>query len=329
MNRLRNQFAITAAFAIALTLPQPASFARTPQGGIGPARTTLAIEIEGAFAGLASFVDGGHPTAAVINEPAGFGGIIKKHIGAIHYDEITITCGAGMSEDFYKWVGHWVEGVTVPRNGSIVELDERGTVLRKLDFFNAIISEVAFPALDASSKDPAQMTVKFSPESTRRKTGGSRYDFPASSDKTTWPAANFRLRIGGVLIPASRIDAITIKRSFQPKPPAGEPNDQFPQQHLVFSDLAVTLAESHARFLYDWFEDFVIRGNSGDDKELRGSLEYFDQRGAVLFTLTFDHMGIFNLKPDRTESIGNDFPKVKAQVYVEIVSFNIGAAVPS
>jgi hypothetical protein len=173
------------------------------------------------------------------------------------------------------------------------------------------------------------MTIKFSPESTRRKNGSGRYAFPVGTARANWPAANFRLKIRGGLIPATRIDAIFIKRSLLQSAAGGEPGTRLPQPALVISDLVITLAESHAQFFHDWFEDFVLRNKSGDDQELRGSLEYLDQRGAVLFTLTFDHMGIFNLKPDRAESVGNDLPKVKAQVYIEVVSFNIGAAVPS
>lgn len=330
MNRFSKQLAVIVVIAVSFTLPYASISASTPQGNISAVSSSnFAIELDGALAGFASFVEGGHATAAVINEPAGFGGIIKKHIGAIHYNEITISCGAGMSEDFYKWMKLWVEGTIIRKNGAIVELDERGMVLRKADFFNAIISEVAFPLLDASSKDAAQITVKFSPESTRSKSGSGRYNFPAGTGKATWPAANFRLRIRGGLIPATQIGAITVRRPFLQNVAGGVTDSQLLQLPLVVSDLAITLEESHAQFFHDWFEDFVIRGNSGDDQELRGSLEYLDQRGAVLLTLTFDHMGIFDLRPDRTESIGNDLPKVKSQVYIEILSFNIGAALPS
>ncbi len=40
---------------------------------------------------------------------------------------------------------------------------------------------------------------------------------------------------------------------------------------MEFPNLTVTLPESHAKEWIDWHEDFVIKGNSSQDKELSGA----------------------------------------------------------
>lgn len=67
----------------------------------------------------------------------------------------------------------------------------------------------------------------------------------------------------------------------------GEKRDnQVEAGYLVVPDLTVTLADDQrAVALYDWFESFVIRGNSGQDPEKNGTLQYLSSDLKTTFSL--------------------------------------------
>ena len=67
----------------------------------------------------------------------------------------------------------------------------------------------------------------------------------------------------------------------------------------------------------------VIKGNNGDDKEKGGTLEYLTPNlQEVLFTLTFQHLGIFKLTPEKVESGSENIRRLKAEMYCEDIQFD-------
>ena len=64
----------------------------------------FAVEVDGTLGGWLFSAEGGNPAAEVINEKVGPDHIAHKHIGGIKYDDLTVTCGAGMNRSFYQWI---------------------------------------------------------------------------------------------------------------------------------------------------------------------------------------------------------------------------------
>ncbi len=90
--------------------------------------------------------------------------------GNVKYEDVSFKCGTGMSREFYNWIDtaiKFTSNVDGRKNGAIVHFDYDYNELSRLTFHEALVTEFAMPALDASSKDPAMMTVKFKPEWTR------------------------------------------------------------------------------------------------------------------------------------------------------------------
>lgn len=184
------------------------------------------------------------------------------------------------------------------------------------------------PALDAASKDAAKMTTRFTPESTRRVTssrgqpvgdGGKR-----SGPQKQWLPANFRLRIDGLdeaTTKVSKIDAIVVKQKIVATPVGQQRGAELEPTAMEVPNLVFSMPESVADPVYEWLDSFVIQGRSTDDLERGGTLEYLDQRGATLFTLTFNHLGLFKLTPDKVEAGSESIRRVKAEMYCEDVHF--------
>src|SRR5215469_7026024 len=134
-----------------------------------------AIFLDSEMAGWLQSVEGGQAAGDAIAGRLGQYPVETKHIAGVKYEDITLTCGTGMSPHFYEWIKAATDSQYERKNGQIVTCDENFRPMSALDFSNAIITEVSFPALDAASKDAAKMTIKIRPEWTRisARPGGS------------------------------------------------------------------------------------------------------------------------------------------------------------
>src|SRR5258706_9344560 len=115
-----------------------------------------ALELDGVIAGWAASIEGGYASWDVVVENSGGGKFPRKHLAGVQYEDITITCGTGMSNSFYDWIKATFSNKSTRKNGAVISADYNGKEVSRLNFFNGLITEVGFPALDAASKDSAK-----------------------------------------------------------------------------------------------------------------------------------------------------------------------------
>lgn len=298
------------------------SAARSPQ-------IKIALELEGVMAGWLQSAEGGQATADIVIEKVGTDGVARKHLAGVKYEDITVNCGAGMSKAFYQWIQDSFDQKHTRKNGAIKAVDYDYNVRSVQEFTDAILSEVTFPALDAGSKDAAKMTIKFAPEITRTKAGSGKIDakFADTKHQKLWSPANFRLTIDGLDAACSKvnkIEALTIKQKIvEHAVGEGLTVDQEPAS-LEFPNLKISLPEAYAEQFADWHEDFVIKGNNGQDKEKTGALEYLDPtQTKVLLAISIHNLGIFKYEPDAlSENNSDKIRHVKAEMYCEEIRFS-------
>ncbi|HYL09121.1 MAG TPA: phage tail protein [Candidatus Acidoferrales bacterium] len=316
-----------------LTVLQPAfSVAAEPQlapaKAQGYAAARYGLELDKQFGGWVESADGGDATAPVVIEKLGPDHIQHKHLAGVKYEDITVNCGTGMSRGFYDWIKASFDKQFIRKNGAVVFADYAGKQNSRMDWSNALISEVGFPACDAASKDAGKLTVKISPEFTRRAAATQGpIGSPRQMAQKRWLSANFRLKIDGLdCSRVNKIEAITVKTVSVANPVGELRTYEVVPAHLEVPNLAVTTAESFAADFYRWHEDFVIKGNNGRDKERGGTLEFLtpDLRES-LFTLTFRGLGIFKLAPEKVEAGIESIRRVKAEMYCEDIGFAYGA----
>jgi hypothetical protein len=235
-----------------------------------------AIELDGIKAGWVWSVEGG------------------QAIADGKYEDITITCGTGMTKAFYQWMKDSFDHKHSRKSGAIISATFDHKEMSRMEFTNARIKEIRLPALDAGSKDALKMSITLEPEST--------HVAPAEAGMLPKePAANrlsskFRLQIDGLdCSRVNKIEALTVRQLESP-------------------NLVVTLAASHHD---NWRENQIVDRN--DKSNLRAaSLAYLDQdRKNVLMELKFD-MGIYKLTPDKVEAGGEG---LKAEMYCENITF--------
>ena len=286
------------------------------------------LELDGVLAGWVFKVSGGGTTADVVSEKIGPDHVIKKHLGGVKYEEIVVEAGLGMTKSFYQWIADSFDAKYSRKNGATIAADFDYKEHGRTEFTYGLLSEITFPMLDASSKDAAKIMVKIQAENTRTiKGSGKKIGVSSMAQKKQWLPANFRLDIPGLDCKyVNKIEPLVLKNKVVDNI-VGELRDyQKEAAHGELGNLTVTIAESHADSWYKWLDDFVVRGNCGEDKEKSGSLAYLaPDLKTELFTVSFSNLGIFKLGEEAIEAGAEGIRRVKAELYVEKMHFDFNA----
>jgi hypothetical protein len=289
---------------------------------------TISLEVQRAFAGYVNSAEGGLAVGNVVTEKVGPDHIVHKHLAGATYEDITVTCGTGMSKAFYEWVKSAFDSKHMREDIAVKTADYDGNVKTEMDVFHGLISGIGFPALDASSKNAATLTVKISPEFTRLKKGSGKLPAATKAGKTKkWLSANFSLTIAGLdCTRVSRIEALTLAAADTGNTSGKTRDLGLATTALAVPNLIVTLSEASAQSFFDWHDSFVIKGENGEGQEKTGTLDFLTpDLKESLFTLKFLGLGIFRLTPDKTEAGSGNVRRVKAELYCESISFSYGA----
>jgi len=288
---------------------------------------TFQLKLDGVEAGFIKSVDGGAITAEVINQAGGPTAYVKKHVGPPRYEDFSIDIGLWMARTVYDWIQASLKMNYQRKNGSIVSYDYNLEARSEREFYNALIAEVTFPAMDGAAKDQCYLTVKFSPEFTRMKKASGKATLPpVSASREMWLPSNFRLEIGGLdCTKVTAIDSFTVKQAAVSDDIGDARNSLKEPGRIEFPNLSITLAETTAQTWMDWFEDFVVKGNNGDDREKTGSLVFLSaNRQSELGRVNFFNLGIFKVACTKGDASADQIRRVTAHLYCERMELQIG-----
>lgn len=284
--------------------------------------TRYALDLNGTLAGPLNSVDSGYISGQV-TKAMGPMQQFKKHLATIVYEDISFQCGNNMAPFFYQWVQSALDGQPTQMNGAILTTNAMNQVIDRKEFQNALITEIVFPAMDASSKSPVFMNLTIRPGQTILQPGtGAQISFPLQQHKgKIWAASNFRLQIQGLEQACAhviKIDSLVWK---QPPVSQGAIGSRQSNQAQVgpfdVPNLVITLPQAQAEPFAQWFHDFVVQGQASDNDERPGILEYLEaDRQTPIMTLSFGHLGIFRMAP--VPQTGTKMiPLVKIEMYCE------------
>ena len=310
-----------ALIALTAALTAPTLVAAPPPRGI--VVSSFGLELGGTFVGFITKVEGGSVFANVVKEPSGEDFFLKKHLTAPSSRDIVLEFGAGMDSRLYEWIKGSLQRQYLPKSGAVLTIDYKGDVLSRLEFENAQITQITFPALDGKSKEQIRFSIRLTPTSTslNRKPVSS---VPVGKRPNALLASSFRLAIDGLdMSHALEIDALTIDLPLVADPASVCLHcDPTPTPPIDFANLIVTLSAAHADTAYDWLEDFVINGNNSDESERSGALDYLSADfHTSLFQLAFKGLGIFEIAPVPTSNT-DTIARVVVAMYCEQIAFN-------
>lgn len=245
------------------------------------------------------------------------GAIVKQVVG-LDPEDVTVELDlAAMPGAVAEWISESWEKRYSWRTGSLVEMDALMGEARVREFYDAHITEVRLPLLDASSKEPASATLRFSPQFVDD--GPPQAPLAVAPDpvEREWTNANFEIEIGslpcaGIL----RVDEIVVARTSDA--------DDAP---FEVANLVLRFPADDAGPWADWFESFVIEGNSTEANELNGSITFLSpDHEEELGRIHLSQVGIVALSIDAEAGAAAGFDVVRAELYVEGVQLDFGGA---
>jgi len=290
------------AIALLVLVPSPS---RAASGDVRSG--TYYLELDGSNVGALRNAEGGDPQAEEIEERLGSGVAPNKHLGPVTYSEISLEIGAGMEPAVYDWLAAACDMKSPRRTGALVLAGYDFNVISRKEFRDALVSEVALPALDAASKDAAAFTVKLRPELVRYSKGGGSVSSSSATRQRPWQASNFRLEIPGLdCTRIRRIEPIrwTLKVAADR---VGNQRDirQEPAAGVDLSDLQITLPESSLDTWQDWAQQFMVQGQSSDTQEKSGDLVLLgSDLQSEIARIHFSGLGIKGLQIVKADTAG-------------------------
>jgi len=282
------------------------------------------LNLNGANAGILKAVDGGDAYADVVTVQLGGGAFPVKHIAGVKYDDFALRLGFGMNKPVYDWISaSWKMNYT-RKQGSIITADFNYQAKTERTFRDALITETGFPALDASSKDVGDLTLQFAIEESLDLKASGALTAPVSKQKQ-WVRSNFKLEIDGIdTTRVSKIDGFSVKQAIVIGEVGSERIGTKEPGKLEFPDLKLTLAQSSLSSWATWFDDFVIKGNSGAANERSGRIAFLSpDLKTELAEIKLFNVGIYRLDPDPEDpSSADKIASFTAEIYVERMEFN-------
>jgi len=287
------------------------------------------LELGGVPCGFLKSVEGGAIIGEVINQPSGNPVFPKKCISQPKYEHVTILFGLSMNKALYEWISETLMGGFPRRDVAVVACDAKLQPRSRTEYTHCLITEVAFPALDGASKEPAYLRITFAPESTR--VGAAPGKVSAEASKAEAKAllpSNFALSIPGLdASRVSKIGEIVVKVWGPPADVGGIRIGGEQPSHIEFSNLVVTMPESAAETWGRWHNDFLVAGNNDDAAEKTGTISGLNaNRQAELFTITLRNLGILRLSADKAEANADQIKRVQAEMYCERIEFSYKGA---
>lgn len=247
----------------------------------------FALELDGAFVGYIDAVQLATSDTGLLVDKRG----LSKDIANLHATEITFQADAAMGKPMYDWIKSSMNmGSSGRKSGAIIYADFNYKALSRLEFQNALITEVGFPALDAASKDAAKMTVTIRPESSSRTFARTKDPLTARKQKA-WLCSNFRVDLGRL--------QFSPDASACSQPPLINPTYGPPAMEVA----SVIFNPREYQLFLDWQNILYCSGAPQESNESPCTFTYQDPDGATLFTTSFISTGLFKLTPN-TDATG-------------------------
>jgi len=267
-------------------------------------------------------VDGGDIKANAIDEAVGPHNQRMKHVSTLEIEPFTIDMSIAGADDMLKWIQASFNKQASRRNGQITHANFNLQRTFEHEFYDALISEVTFPALDGASKDAAYLKVKMQPERVvqRKIPPGPKLETRTGSKHKLWLANGFRLTIDrwDDLKHTNKIEAFTVKQGIKKHYMGGDRYPELEPTKIEFPHIVGSIALDYADSLMAWHRRYIVDGERDTSAgHLTGSLEYLDpSKTKTLFQINLFEVGIHRLQLQQSQANQDSIKRVKFELYV-------------
>ena len=286
----------------------------------------IALELDGVPAGFVQAVEGGNAFADILADAVSADGIQRKRPGPVKFEDIIIQVPfSGDAKPLTNWIAEFLAKPPAPKNGTIVYMDFNFNEVKRLEFSNAMLTEVTLPAADASdSRKAGLLTLRIIPQTTRLAGSIGKKSAKLGAKSKVGVTGNFRFNVQGLEKACTRIlkvEPIVARRTIAGAVVGQDRLKQSFPGVLDCSIVRLTLPEADAGPFYTWFEDTVVKGRTGG--ELPGLLEWLDPTlKGVVASVQLVGLGIVRYAPEPIKAESSEKNGlVEIDMYCE--SFNV------
>ncbi len=280
----------------------------------------FSLSVDGESAGFVKSFGGGDLKADVATHQLGTSHFQKKHLSTIGHSSLTMELDMSMGEPIWDWLEASFEQGHVTRD-LVIAPDAFSATRLHQEFYDALITEVTFPAMDASDREPCAVTATAVFGHTDHFAGGGTPEGSRTASGKKWQCSNFRVEIGSLPTErVTRIEAITFTHEVADDS-VGASRGRAEATVARVSNLTVTMSSLDLEPWLAWFNEFVIEGKCTDQDELTGSIELLDSDlGEAIANIDLRNVGIIRI--DRNPmSVGDAMETFEVELYVEEIAF--------
>jgi len=284
------------------------------------------LEVNNSRVAFLKKFDGLHMEADIVANDLGPDNFQSKHVANIKWTPGKATVGAGMGKGMYEWIKQSFDKSYSYQNGTLIAADFDYKAQSSLTFTQALITEVAFPKLDGSSKDAIYLDVSFDAEQVRWAKGdGNKINGTYGVKQKAWLASNFRFSMGG--LPTQRvatIDAFTWKCACA--------QDQIgihrePTKHpakVTVPDIKFSISMADYDAWADEAKKWFIDGKHLAENEMEGSIELLGpDMSQVVGTISLKNCGFKKFSKGALEANSEKIARFDVEMYVEHMTFEM------
>ena len=214
-------------------------------------------------------------------------------------DPITVELGITGSKDMLRWVQQAWRGEKTTRHGQITFADFNMSTMLEHWFFDAMITQTAFPALDGSAKDGGYLTCTLQPAHAETKrnggTPGPKISGAVSPKQKMWSPSQFRFTIDGIpgVEYTNKLDAISVSLSTKPHFNGTDRLPERAQTFITFPNIKGSISMAYGNGLFDWFESYIRSKDGAGISETRarrsGSIDFLTpDRKDTIFSICLE-----------------------------------------
>ncbi len=276
-------------------------------------------------------VEGGLHKVESTKEQTGSYNHPTNHLATRTIEPITLEVGLCKANPLLEVIEKVVnQRVHTRMSGEIFHADANSKSRFEQDFKRAIITEIAFPALDAAGKDLAMLKVKLQPEEASFR-AGDKSSIPMGSEKPqkTWQNNSFRLEIdqqGAVTTHVTKVEALTIGVTAKAIQRGGFLLPEYMPGQIKMPKLSIHVPLHHASSLIKWFERVGASQQApadGAGYESTGALTFLDTTTKKdLYTIKFEGIAPEQMTIVKSEGGSATLKTCKFDFYVTNLQLN-------
>lgn len=319
-----------AARATRRAMPSPPQYTHVTRRSYSAGHFMLVIDDFPALAYVKS-VEGGFPKLNSTEDAAGQSVPRVKHRTTLEFESITIEVGLSQSVRLLKWIQDSWEGKFERHDGQIIHADQDYKAQFVQTFYGALIEEVTFPALDASSKESGYLKVKLKPEKVVLEKGdNASIRSEHKQYQKAWNASAFRLNLDNGVDTrfVNKIDSFTVKQGVKQVATGERRVAEIEPTKLEFPDLKVTLSLAHADGLFGWYQKTLGRDlekalKPDTEHECPGSIEFLTpSRRDTMLELSLEGVAIKTFTIPKSEGNNDQIKRCVCDLSVESMKIN-------